>query len=379
MEFSQLVSGSSAGERHDMLLELSGRDSGHAQVRKATAELSPDDRERLRMALASAGSNSATPRGAFVESLSALPDRDWEDLAQALATGKTQNHALARAIANISQGQRLDLEAELVRRGHMVTGHSRNGSTAGNGTPLVCPDCGGALAPFERVFGYVCQNCEWLLPTVQSIAAEDVRIEHVTVGLLKRGSKVRVTLSWSGEPLAEMTEEAWKTIQSASLPVRLGRDMPSAALAGLGPDDVWWHSGLLWSTKELDLSPEVVAIAAAGWSDWERRQQQALHRHADEDALIAAAEAMAKEERRKARLAWADAKLSGESARRQPIPRTIRYEVFTRDQGRCVECGSQFELQFDHIIPVAMGGATSVDNLQLLCSDCNRRKGATLG
>jgi len=30
------------------------------------------------------------------------------------------------------------------------------------------------------------------------------------------------------------------------------------------------------------------------------------------------------------------------------------------------------ELQFDHVLPVALGGATSVENLQILCGDCNR-------
>lgn len=188
-----------------------------------------------------------------------------------------------------------------------------------------------------------------------------------------------MTLSWSNSPLAEIPEEVWRRIQSAPTPVLIGRDRPIEALAGLGADDLWWYSGMFWSTKELDLSPDVVAIAAAGWSEWELRRQEPLRRRSEEDARIAAAEEMAKEERRKARLAWADAKLSGDSERRQAIPRGLRYEVFTRDHGRCVECGSTFDLQFDHIIPLAMGGATSVDNLQLLCSDCNRRKGATLG
>jgi hypothetical protein len=38
--------------------------------------------------------------------------------------------------------------------------------------------------------------------------------------------------------------------------------------------------------------------------------------------------------------------------------------------------GEAFELQFDHIIPVALGGASTAENLQILCGPCNRAKGA---
>jgi HNH endonuclease len=68
-----------------------------------------------------------------------------------------------------------------------------------------------------------------------------------------------------------------------------------------------------------------------------------------------------------------------ERARRQPIPQEVRMLVWQRDGGRCVECGSAESLEFDHIIPLAMGGSNTDRNLQLLCADCNRRKGPTLG
>lgn len=63
---------------------------------------------------------------------------------------------------------------------------------------------------------------------------------------------------------------------------------------------------------------------------------------------------------------------------RQPIADEIKMFVWQRDGGRCVRCGSNQNLEFDHIIPVAMGGSSTSRNLQLLCAGCNRSKGASL-
>lgn len=54
----------------------------------------------------------------------------------------------------------------------------------------------------------------------------------------------------------------------------------------------------------------------------------------------------------------------------------VKEEVFERDRGRCVKCGSIRDLQFDHVIPHSRGGGNDAANIQILCGDCNRAKGS---
>ena len=63
---------------------------------------------------------------------------------------------------------------------------------------------------------------------------------------------------------------------------------------------------------------------------------------------------------------------------REPIPDAMRSQVWRRDGGQCVKCGRKENLQLDHIIPVKKGGATTVNNLQLLCRSCNLAKGTKI-
>ena len=64
--------------------------------------------------------------------------------------------------------------------------------------------------------------------------------------------------------------------------------------------------------------------------------------------------------------------------RRERISEDVRNEIWRRDQGRCVRCGSRERLEFDHIVPVSRGGANTVRNIELLCESCNRSKGDSL-
>lgn len=63
---------------------------------------------------------------------------------------------------------------------------------------------------------------------------------------------------------------------------------------------------------------------------------------------------------------------------REPIPEKVRIFVWRRDGGKCVRCGSNERLEFDHIIPLTEGGSNTERNLQLLCEPCNRAKSATI-
>jgi len=67
-----------------------------------------------------------------------------------------------------------------------------------------------------------------------------------------------------------------------------------------------------------------------------------------------------------------------ETAKREKIPDSVKLFVWQRDEGKCVKCGSNQKLEFDHIIPFAMGGSNTERNLQLLCEACNRSKGKSI-
>lgn len=62
----------------------------------------------------------------------------------------------------------------------------------------------------------------------------------------------------------------------------------------------------------------------------------------------------------------------------------LRFKVFMRDRFRCVACGRSpatnlnTVLHADHIIAIANGGKTTLENLQTLCRDCNLGKGRTV-
>ena len=61
------------------------------------------------------------------------------------------------------------------------------------------------------------------------------------------------------------------------------------------------------------------------------------------------------------------------------IPSNIKVEVWQRDGGKCVICGSQKNLHYDHDIPFSKGGSSiTVENVRLLCAQHNLDKSAKI-
>jgi hypothetical protein len=59
---------------------------------------------------------------------------------------------------------------------------------------------------------------------------------------------------------------------------------------------------------------------------------------------------------------------------KRTIPAHVKRAVFERDGDRCAyigeqghRCGSRVRLEFDHVVPVARGGGSTVDNVRLVC------------
>jgi hypothetical protein len=65
---------------------------------------------------------------------------------------------------------------------------------------------------------------------------------------------------------------------------------------------------------------------------------------------------------------------------REPIPQSVRFNIFRRDNFACRYCGTcsgaGVTLHIDHAVSIKDGGGNDEANLITACSDCNYGKGA---
>lgn len=61
---------------------------------------------------------------------------------------------------------------------------------------------------------------------------------------------------------------------------------------------------------------------------------------------------------------------------KRAIPAWVKQAVYKRDRGRCVLCGAQDQLHFDHDLPFSKGGTgLTPANVRILCARHNLQKG----
>jgi hypothetical protein len=112
----------------------------------------------------------------------------------------------------------------------------------------------------------------------------------------------------------------------------------------------WWYLDRFWWDDEGLAARDVAAIV--GHSDLER------HRVAD-------ARARAREE---------ILGLGAGAPRPEDVSPIVRFAVWCRDRGRCVDCRSANDLEYDQIIPFSRGGLRWIANVELRCSGCRERR-----
>lgn len=174
------------------------------------------------------------------------------------------------------------------------------------------------------------------------------RFNSYLLSLLPQCSRLadwsRLLLSAEGRALqkevTETTSFRQQFVETATY-VREKWDEPPFDLA---PDSVLCR-GLLWSLDGMDISPLDCKEYIDGVLKREMQKFEYMKR-AGQDA----------------------------PAPRQRLTEEVRSEVWRRDSGQCARCGSREQLEFDHIVPVSLGGSSTVRNIELLCEACNRAK-----
>jgi len=78
--------------------------------------------------------------------------------------------------------------------------------------------------------------------------------------------------------------------------------------------------------------------------------------------------------------ALADATPAPKPSQKRYVPKAVKTFIWKRDEGRCTyldpitqkKCNSRFQIQIDHVQPLALQGKTEIKNLRLLCAQHNR-------
>jgi hypothetical protein len=141
--------------------------------------------------------------------------------------------------------------------------------------------------------------------------------------------------------------------------------------------NVWTHYGRQPKFGEMKCSPSEVGPKAyiVRWGSW-IKALEAFVAFIDKESKNELIDSKQIEKVRKK----PKQKMNKPEDKRE-ISLSLRYKVLVKYNFTCAKCGKSpakdfgVELQVDHIHPFSKGGKTTLNNLQVLCKDCNLGKG----
>jgi hypothetical protein len=136
---------------------------------------------------------------------------------------------------------------------------------------------------------------------------------------------------------------------SEDKPVHVFVEYELLSIRRLSKDNFWLYKGYVYSVHG-PCTDEEAELLILEYADKERRKFERLKKKFTSPETVEA------------------------SRTRPSIPEQVRIEVWRRDGGKCVKCGSRENLEYDHIIPISKGGSNTTRNIELLCEKCNRSK-----
>jgi hypothetical protein len=183
------------------------------------------------------------------------------------------------------------------------------------------------------------------------------------------------------------------TLTSAGTPAptftATGGGKNSAASGSVNPEDLdardvpkfERHSVIQFTARE-EFMAKVARVRTLVWHQLPNATFEQLFELAL-DELIVHRDPQERQKRREQR-ASVSTRASGQAGNRY-VPASARDRVFLRDGFRCTyvaadgrRCSATVALQVDHIRPIARGGASTTDNLRILCAQHNRLEGERL-
>lgn len=143
--------------------------------------------------------------------------------------------------------------------------------------------------------------------------------------------------------------------------------------SGTTSEHFYYVRGQLWAVKDAQVEED--DFREVSWEERDGRLVTAAIRQEGKFSSGQAGDPLSSQSQSRLGAADINPRLPRQ---RKAISDDVRIFVWRRDEGRCTRCETNAELEFDHIIPLVMGGSNTARNLQLLCGPCNRAKGGNL-